>query len=76
MLRSNSTFAEFIVGQQAKILDRLGVAQHHDAITGTSVRRVSDDYYLKLQQAQDELNHLNFKVLQQVLESTNKIELS
>jgi len=37
-----------VVNQQNKILEALGVAQHHDSITGTGLQKVVNDYMSRL----------------------------
>jgi hypothetical protein len=44
---------------QKEILDYLGTGIHHDAITGTSARRTSEDYYMRLTKADDIIQRMN-----------------
>lgn len=44
---NNPEYANYVVEQQQLIMERLGTLQHHDAISGTGMRAVSEDYYVK-----------------------------
>lgn len=55
--------SNFILEQQDKILDKLSIVQHHDAITGTSNKNVMDDYYVKVMEANSEIDKMNLKLL-------------
>lgn len=54
--------------------------QHHDAITGTAMRKVAYDYYRKVQSAEEQTNELNELILRQQLSekglNVSKIEQS
>lgn len=45
------------------MLQDLGVLQHHDAITGTSMPLVSDDFFKKAHNLLQQVEELNTKVL-------------
>lgn len=62
-LKKNSNDTKSILDQHVSILDKLGVAQHHDSITGTSRARVSEDYYKMVAKAADEITALNLQLL-------------
>lgn len=40
----NSDFADIALETKAKMMDVVGVTQHHDAATGTGKQHVADDY--------------------------------
>jgi hypothetical protein len=45
----------------------MGVVQHHDAITGTAMRKVAYDYYTKVLSAEEQTNELNQLIVAQSL---------
>jgi hypothetical protein len=57
------------------MLQDLGVLQHHDAITGTSVPLVSDDFFKKAHSLLQQVEELNTKVLARELEKQHDIKL-
>lgn len=52
--------------------DALGIAQHHDAVSGTAKQHVSDDYSLRLQQGLDVASDLVTTVLKRSLDNNIK----
>mmetsp|Transcript_4442 Transcript_4442/g.6559 ORF Transcript_4442/g.6559 Transcript_4442/m.6559 type:complete len:187 (-) Transcript_4442:2013-2573(-) len=48
--QSPNNQSAFVLEQQKSIMEKLGVAQHHDSITGTGVKRVAEDYFRKVQE--------------------------
>lgn len=51
-----------ILNANYQMLDRIGIAQHHDAVTGTAKQRVADDYSAKLYTGL-EINHVQYQKL-------------
>jgi hypothetical protein len=47
-IKKDSPHMLFVINQQAKILDQLGTIQHHDSITGTSIRELLKTIFCEL----------------------------
>ena len=47
------------------ILEKIGTLQHHDSITGTGVKSVAEDYYVKAANTFKDVEDLNFQILSQ-----------
>ena len=67
-ISADSKLSQEVVDEQKRILQDIGVLQHHDAITGTSVPQVSEDFYIKAQKLLTQIEDLNLKVLKKELE--------
>lgn len=78
VLKSSNTKsqADFIVTQQKKVLDQLGVVQHHDSITGTATKRAAEDYFSRVQTALVETENMNVKVIGSQLEQEHGIKIN
>ena len=67
-----------IMNANYQMLDRIGIVQHHDAVTGTAKQVVADDYSKKIHTAIDINNkeyhkQISEKILKQTgLESTSE----
>jgi hypothetical protein len=61
---NNPEYASYVVEQQQLIMEKLGTLQHHDAISGTGVRAVSEDYYVKATDALRDVESMNSRILQ------------
>jgi hypothetical protein len=48
-ISADAKLSKEVVEEQRKIFVAIGTLQHHDAITGTSVPQVSEDFYIKSQ---------------------------
>ena len=44
-------------------MEKLGTLQHHDAMTGTGVKAVSEDYYVKASDTLKEVESMNSRIL-------------
>lgn len=58
-----------------RLLDSLGVVQHHDAVSGTSKQYVSDDYSYRLQESIDKSLPVYKHEINQVLKQKYGIEV-
>ena len=63
----NGSMVNDILNYQTTILDKLGVLQHHDAITGTSKRHVAGNFNDKAKVGRREVNEMNIKFLREKL---------
>lgn len=45
-------------------MEKLGTLQHHDAITGTGMKAVSEDYYVKATDTLKDVEQMNSRILQ------------
>lgn len=52
---------------QQNILEKLGTAHHHDAITGTSNREVAENYFIRVVDALKQINQLNLKTFNELI---------
>lgn len=48
-ISDDAKLSKEVIDEQKNIFVAIGVLQHHDAITGTSVPQVSEDFYIKTQ---------------------------
>ena len=44
-------------------MEKLGTLQHHDAITGTGMKAVSEDYYVKASETLKDVDEMNRRIL-------------
>ena len=44
-------------------MEKLGTLQHHDAITGTGIKSVSEDYYVKATDALNDVEQMNSRIM-------------
>ena len=45
---------ETLVEAKTKMMDVMGIEQHHDAVSGTGKQRVADDYQLRMSKVIDQ----------------------
>ena len=74
-IKKDSPHMLFVINQQAKILDQLGTIQLHDSITGTLMKRTSEDYFLRAHKANNDTELLNTKVLSSYLQQYYNISV-
>ena len=58
-----------IIDAKNRMLDAIGINQHHDAISGTGMQAVADDYAWKLSKAE---SHNAVEYVKQISEKINK----
>lgn len=61
---NNLEYANYVVEQQQLIMEKLGTLQHHDSITGTGVKAVAEDYYVKGMDSLRDVEEMNSRILQ------------
>lgn len=44
-------------------MEKLGTLQHHDSITGTGMKSVSEDYYVKAMDTLRDVEEMNSRIL-------------
>lgn len=58
------------------IMDKLGTLQHHDAITGTAMPKVADDYVARANKGIEEIHKINSKIIANLLFSAYGVKVT
>jgi hypothetical protein len=70
---SDETIEKIVAGKN-KMLDAMGVYQHHDAVSGTAKQHVANNYYWKLWLAQEQNNQQYTRELIDLMNRTIGLE--
>ena len=62
-----------ILDVKQKMLDALGIAQHHDGVSGTAKQHVADDYNFRLYTAMNQNNAVYTNLVEQIVERTTTV---
>lgn len=61
--QNNVEYSDYVVEQQQLIMEKIGTLQHHDAISGTGVKSVAEDYFVKAVDTLKEVQSMNGRIL-------------